>query len=227
MKTVHSRSNPDKTLFDFWIILAIIFILGFSFGLEVVFTISGERIYAWLVTLLSFGLVYLFYYYIRDIYFRIKGLIGEYKVSIILNEMWPDGVRSLNDIVLSKKGNVDHVAIAKTGVWTIETKESNVSLKKCSQVKSHDLKQAYAEMMKVKEKLLELGITKMEVKPILVYSGDHAKVRLGQSPVEGVIVVGRLGLRKVIADEEHGNILSQEDIQNIFEKLKPYSNIGA
>lgn len=218
-----SSSNTDKLLNDIWVIMTMMLLFGFVTGY-----ISALRPISAII-LTPFALLPIFFFvFIRklnNINNRIKGLKGEWKVGIILGQMWHDGVRSVGDVVFdASRGNVDFIAVANTGVWAIETKyingEINIvngALAKNGKPFPRDfLKQAHAEASAVRDCLTGNNMGKVPVHPVLVFSGPYAKVRFGLQPVEGVYIVGSLGLKKLITNSKFDCGLSPNEVANII-----------
>ncbi|MFA5935461.1 MAG: nuclease-related domain-containing protein [Patescibacteria group bacterium] len=224
-----SDSNFEKLSKALVLVIVLFCFVGFVGGVGIVKV--GKSIpfffgFLSLLVVLAFWLKKL----LEEIFYRIDGLKGEYKVSTILKEMWPDGVRSVDDIVLSKgHGNIDHVAVARTGVWVIETKHISGTISLLDRVLARDgkvfsknfLQQAFAEGKAVREYLLANGVENVPIRPMLVFSA-FSKVRFGQRPVAGVFVISSLGVRKLIMDSKYDVALSAKEIEKITGLLREY-----
>lgn len=182
--------------------------------------------------LISVAVTWYFIRLIDEIDPFIKGIEGETKVDVMLGEMWPEGVRHLNCVVLKKgHGDIDHIAIAKTGVWVIETKNIDGKITMVNGCLARDgikfeknyLKQTFAEAKTVQECLTLNGFADVPVRPILVFVG-HSQVRFGQRLVQGIFVISSLGLRKMITDQNYGEVLTSSRVEKIM-KLLENSNI--
>ncbi|MBP9869751.1 NERD domain-containing protein [Patescibacteria group bacterium] len=207
-------------------VIVLFWFLGLFAGLSLAF--YGSYLQG-VIVLASFALLYPIKLWIDEIGNRIEGVKGEYKVSTILKEMWPDGVRYVDtDSLDTSRGNIDHIVVAKTGVWAIETKHisgsitlrNGVLLKNGKPFPRNFLKQAYAEAASVRSLLKKRKLVDVPVYSILVFSGPYAKVRFGTEPIEGVYVVGTLGLRRLIVSSNFSNKLSTAKISEIVSSFE-------
>ena len=223
------RSNVERVRGSLTWIVIVLWLLGFGGG----YAIGKNILITWPIAAVSFIAVLVLIKHLKRVAFGIKGLTGEYKVSVILDNMWYDDVRSLNNVVLKQgKGDVDHIVVAKTGIWTVETKHSNGEitfvdgqlLRNGKTLPEKYLKQPYAEMEALEGIVSRLNLPKkVSVRPILIFSGKYAKVQCGYEPVQGVIVIGSLGLRKVITDiERYGELLSAEQVEKTYGVISDY-----
>ncbi len=224
---------------DISILMIVIWMYGFISGF---LTTTGNEIFGMhipvLVQILNpFVLVLIFIFLLYKVgnsaANQIRGIKGEWKTSTILHQMWDDGVRHLDDVLLTNRGNIDHVAIASTGVWVIETKHIDEDLKKVNGVLikngkrftknlQHDLKQAYAEAKAVHSFFARKGMKDVPVYPVLAFVGSYARIRVGLDPVDGVFIVGSLGLRRLILDKKRKEHLSSIAIAKMVDVLKPF-----
>ena len=166
---------------------------------------------------------------------RIDGLKGEYKVSIALSQMWQEGVRYVDDLMLDpqKRGNIDHIAITKNGVWVIETKyqDGEITMANGKLLRNGKpffrnkdyLFQVKAQARDVEDLLREKKYKNVSVRSVIVFAGPYSKVRFGVRPKEGVFLVGSQGLRKLILEARHEGFLSVQEIDSLktfFEKYQ-------
>jgi hypothetical protein len=224
-------SNEEKLGMDAIVLILLLYSYGFVVGAMFV-TKNHSYLALSICAILIPAFIYSFRKIAEAIIHRFQGLKGEFKVSVVLRELWPEGVRSIDDIVIDpKRGNVDHVAVAKTGVWVIETKYigGEITLKNGLLAKNgkvfpkNYLQQAYAEASAVHEYLTRHDVKSVPVRPVLVFAGEYSKVRFGFTPIDGVFVVGCLGLHRLIDDPKFGNNLSKVEIEMI---IKILSDIG-
>ena len=78
-----------------------------------------------LFTILILVTVFAFAIYLKLNQAKIRGRLGETKVSLILNSL-PEGYYVFNDIYLRQgdiSGQIDHIVISVYGVFVIETKK--------------------------------------------------------------------------------------------------------
>lgn len=155
------------------------------------------------------------------------GSKGEFKVWVILNEMYRDGYRVINNLELNDRGDVDHVVVGPTGAWAIESKfrdgdigfSEDALTRNGKPFQKDPLKQTYAEAMAVREYLASRGFN-VPVRPLLVFSRLEARVRFGDTPIKGVYVIGAAYLRKVIGDHRFGKVLEPAQVQKIYDVLE-------
>jgi hypothetical protein len=124
----------------------------------------------------------------------IKGVQSEYVIEDVLADL-PEDCIVIHDLDLGR-GNVDHVVIAKSGVYSVETKGARGRVVVRDKVltingKDHSeyLRQAYAEAMAVRALLDRAGhgIRTHFVTPLIVFT--HAEVD-AQGRTWGVYVLG-------------------------------------
>jgi hypothetical protein len=161
----------------------------------------------------------------------LAGLMAEATVSTYLETFYRDGVRCLDNIDFkNKRGDIDHVVISPTGVWTVETKSLRVKLENRKILERHQnlllnkfksRAQRHADV--VKDFLSRQGYKNVPVRPILVFAGKFASVKLGYRPIGSVYVIGRQGLRDVIVDGSE-RILSESRIEDLVNLLSKYQS---
>ncbi len=91
-----------------------------------------------------------------------RGAEGEEHVGQILEGLSADGWHVLHDVSFGR-GNIDHIAIGPSGVFTVETK-SHAGRFSVDGLEPKMLSQAYAEKKVLEEK------TGIEARPLLVFS---------------------------------------------------------
>lgn len=164
--------------------------------------------------LVYFGKIYLNF---------IRGDTGEMDVRDILYKLKPEGFYYLPDVMISeKRGNMDCVVIGTTGIWTIEVKNQSEKVIIHDKYLDKDLKQAYAESKELENLLMQLGYA-VPVTPALVFANKKTRMNFGLAPVDGVYVIGKKWLDKLLTTRSTG-YLSPEQCLQIKENLKPYTS---
>ncbi|MGP0101696.1 MAG: nuclease-related domain-containing protein [Solirubrobacteraceae bacterium] len=93
---------------------------------------------------------------------RDRGATGEEQVGGLLDEMTGDGWRVIHDASLGR-GNVDHILIGPSGIFTIETK-SHPGPVRVARVHGGTLSQAQAQRRAIER------VTGVAVEPLIVFS---------------------------------------------------------
>lgn len=207
--------------------LILLFLSIWLMGFIAAVSLNESGILGILIALISFLILIPFSYAGRELVFRILGMTGEFMVRTIIHEMWPQGVRAVHNLDFGSGGDVDHVAVAPSGIFVIETKnwegvfQTPVDLVKKNPKKRDPIPDVLRNAMRVKEYLEANGIRRY-ITPILVIAGKYPKVRFGLKPVKnGVFVVRDLGLRRIILNEQSSKALSQSDVDAIIKLLEP------
>ncbi len=217
-------SNKKRFLYIITAIVLLFWLLGFVAGIflgdnNVIDFLISLSILIWISTSL-FSLYKMF----ESSFLGIK---GEATISTYLEALYRDGVRHLDNIDFKlNRGDIDHVVVSPSGVWTVETKntknifltDKNLFDKEENQFLKSCLKQAYAEACSVRDFLSKNGYGDVPVHPILVFANTYAKVDLKYAPIQGVYVVGRQGLKNVIVDNPT-KILSEDKIKRLIELI--------
>ena len=220
-------SNKKRFIYIVSLIVILLWLLGFVSGFyfgdkSVVGFLIGFAIVVWI----GFSLISLF----QEFEYSFLGIKGEATVSTYLETLYRKGVRCLDNIDFKlNRGDVDHVVVSPSGVWTVETKNTkNIFLADRSlfeKEESHFLKgcirQAHAEAYSVRDFLSKNGFSDVPVNPILVFADTYAMVNLGYTPVQGVYVIGKQGLKNVIVDNPK-KVLSEDKIDQLVELFGRY-----
>ncbi len=169
-----------------------------------------------------FVLLVVAYIFLKRLKNFFKGDIGEEEIKFTLDKL--QGYSYLSDVMIEgDKGNIDTVLIGPTGIWTIEVKNQTERVIIHDKYLDEATKQAYAEKMSLQNFLLQNGISTF-VTPILVYANKRTRSDIGMRPINGVYVIGRTWLEKLIAQHQTG-YLSPEQCLKIKQLLRPKSSI--
>jgi len=161
-----------------------------------------------------------------------RGVMGETVVRGLIGDMYRSGVRGLEDVRYDKggKANIDHIAVAPSGVWVIEVKYWDAEVtcdaqglrrsgKPCGR---QILNSCFAASKKVDDVLRDAGVH-VPVKPVLVIAGQYAKVSVGTKVCDGVVVIGRSWLRKVVVEDGPNDVLTAAQVGNVHKLLRDKS----
>ena len=158
----------------------------------------------------------------------LRGAMGETVVRGLIRDMYRSGVRGLEDVRYDNggKANIDHIAVAPSGVWVIEVKYWNAEVACDSQglrkagkpYGAQILKGCFAASKKVEGVLRDAGIS-APVKPVLVIAGQFAKVNNGSRTCDGVIIIGRSWLRKIVVEDGPNDVLTSAQVNGIHKLL--------
>ncbi len=135
-----------------------------------------------------------------------RGRKGE---SIIFEELkkLPDGFRVFCDIKIAPPYNIDFLVAGPTGIFTVEVKshpgaigyaDGKITINNLVPKEKDFLKQAKGEAKSISEYLKKKIGTDHWVSPVLAFSNPGAKMHFGLNPVDGVVVVQRGFLLKLL-----------------------------
>lgn len=131
----------------------------------------------------------------------VRGAEAEERVSDILDQL-PEEYHVVHDVVIGR-GNIDHVVVGPTGIFTIETKshrgkltEEQGQLRLNGRALEKDfLAQAYAEAMAVKAYLKKISGKDFFVSPMLVFTAGFVSVK--GSPKGVTVLPGKWLLERI------------------------------
>lgn len=131
------------------------------------------------------------------------GIRGEIKVAALLATI-PDSWYASNVRLPNRTDDIDHVLLNESGIWVVETKHvdvnnvviSNGKLWNSGREENEAIKQVKRNAVLLCEYLKGQRVTIDWVKPVLVYSRDHTKVKSAE--VQGVQVLGFRDLQKFL-----------------------------
>lgn len=155
----HVRAWARRTALRGLAAIAGVVLVGVLVGVEAGFT-SWTFIAAELVVLLA--LVGIDRCMVPLVERRSRGATGEEAVGAILDALTPHGWRVGHDIGTGR-GNIDHVVVGPTGVFTVETKSHGGCID-VNRIDDRTWKQAYAQAKHVER------ATGAKVTPLLVFS---------------------------------------------------------
>jgi hypothetical protein len=162
--------------------------------------------------------------------YKIKGAIGESRVSHQLNELKEYDYEVLNDILIKTdtgSSQIDHIVISKIGIFVIESKNysgwifGNENSEFWTQsFSSHrtkfrnPIKQNWAHIYTLKKALSDFG--QITYYPLIVFSGGAELKNI----VSHIPVIYVHQLMQTIIDQQGVPNLSIEQVRNIAEKLR-------
>ncbi len=157
----------------------------------------------------------------------ISGLFGEKDIEIELKKLGKNFI-CINSGLDTGKGNIDKIVLGPTGVWTLEVKnhKGNVSFNNNTLLinnvapEKDFIRQAYAEAKTLNDLIRSKLDIEIKVQPVLVFSNKFAKVRLGMKTYNGVSVIGKEWLKKLIT-ETNIQLLDQDIILKIKKIITP------
>lgn len=192
----------NNIIFGLVILIAII-IWSFAFLFLV------RHLNLWLSLAIPLLVSFIAFYFIKRTNNFISGFIGEREIGYELKKMCNDFV-IVNNGLNTGRGNIDKIAIGPTGVWTLEVKSQQGHIFPSESF----LKQAYAEADYL-EKFIKSKINlDLHVQSVLVFSSKYAKVRFGLTKQNGVYVIQKAWLNKLLT-ETHEQDLDSTTVQKI------------
>jgi hypothetical protein len=160
------------------------------------------------------------------------GLLGERIVAEELNQLMLDGCRVFHDFPAGRIGNIDHIVVAPSGVYVIETKtwrkrgKANAKDYEVTfdgrkllfphRVETDALDQARDLAVHLSEKLTAATAEPVEVKPILTFPGWMIK-RTGRADVN---VLNPSQIREAIVWPGKAPVLSAVQTQRIVSYIE-------
>lgn len=150
-----------------------------------------------------------------------KGAGAEWKVGNHLEKVLGIEFKVIHDFPNSK-GNIDHIVIGPTGVYTIETKSYSGIIKYNKNFLyandrdiTKDLRQAYAEAEHIN------NLTNGEIKPTPILAFAYAKIDKNtiKGKINNVLVCQLNFIKKAIEYKYNNNKLSAEEINDYYETL--------
>lgn len=190
-----------------------------------------------IATALGLGMLVI-YKYINDFawkylrkarYFKL-GQEGEKEIYDELSKL-PDEYVVIQDVKIpSTKTNIDFVVLGPNGIWAIEVKSHKGKityngkelLRNGYLLEKNFLWQVRTEAISLTEYLQANIDRSLYVNALLVFSSSKAKMRFGESPVTGVVIIGREWLIKHITGRLAQNTLKSEQIEQITRLLHNY-----
>jgi hypothetical protein len=190
-----------RTLLTLGVLAVATALLGRAFGLHDARFIGAE-----LALLVSIFLIS--HYVLPLVQRRDRGALAEEHVGSLLEQLPADEWRVIHDASLGH-GNVDHILIGPTGLFTVETK-SHPGPVRVGRVHGATIRQAQAQRKAIER------VTRMKVEPLLVYSRAWVDRPLARR--KGVRV---LPARMLIGYVSRSvKTLSRSDVQTARERLE-------
>jgi hypothetical protein len=152
----------------------------------------------------------------------IQGDLGEQSIKRILEKL-PQNYYCLSDFVKEEKGNIDHIVVGESGIWTIEVKNKSGGAIIHDKYLDKDLRQAFAEAKELESILVQLGYA-IPVTPVLVFANKKTRLNFGMRPINGVYVIGKSWLEELLTKHSGGHYLAPGQSYAIKEKLKLYTS---
>jgi hypothetical protein len=223
-------STYDKLVWEAFILIILFFIYGVLIGILFETKSTTNTLLAFSAILIP-AFTYSFRKYFDNITSRYLALKGEYDVSLMLNEMWPP-VRSIHDLVIDENiGEIDHVVVAKNGIWVIDSKCVNGDISVKNGVLEEDgrlfpkdvLQRSYLKAVALRDSLYSRGVTEAPVRPAIIFSGRYSLSKYWFDPINRVYVVNSSNLQKLVTNSRLDDCLSPAEIEkivNYFNRFK-------
>ncbi|MDB6020047.1 MAG: hypothetical protein JWR19_4536 [Pedosphaera sp.] len=159
-----------------------------------------------------------------------RGLSGEKAVGEELNRLMADGCHVFHDFPLDQKGNIDHIVVAPSGVYAVETKTRSKGEASKTQ-KAHEViydgkrlqfpeRQDKEDLIQARNQAKSLSVflgrevgTAVAVKPVLTLPGWSVTTK---APGE-VAVLNHKQIRAAIITESP--VLSEQEMKQIVQQL--------
>lgn len=218
-------SNEDVFLRQVLVVFLILFGSGFLLGF---FLRSGNFLSAYGFLVFIFLMVLLLWFekgVLLQADRSITGIIGERRISVILDALYLDGIKHVDGLVLDPPyGNIDHLVVAPSGVWVVESKAIRlpVSLKNGVLMMGNKLfppeylTQVNYQMNSVGRFLRASGFVDVPVKKIIVFSQKYSKVRVGDDPIQGTYIIGSSYLSRILLKKDVKFSLSKLEIDKLY-----------
>lgn len=186
-----------------------------------------------LLILVAYGVSY---YFKKRVVPKIKGTIGEYKVSAVLKRLNKKNYIVLNDILIANgkwTSQIDHIVISKSGIFVIETKNYKgwihghensdywtQTIYKYKKKLRNPIKQNWGHVYATKNVLSSYKHIKYY--PIVVFTGS-AKIK---NITSSLPVVYTHKLLKTIKNLNNQDNLSYDQMKLISDKINQHNIIG-
>lgn len=174
--------------------------------------------------------IYGIYIYFKKIVVpKVKGRVGEYKVSLKLKRLNKNEYLVLNDILLKNEElttQIDHVVISRSGIFIIETKNFKgwihghenseywtQTIYKHKTKFRNPVKQNWSHVYLLKKVLSDYSNIKYY--PIVVFTGNSRLKNI----ISILPVIYLKQLVGLIKENKNGANLSKDEIQNIYDRL--------
>jgi hypothetical protein len=226
-------SNFDKLALEAFVLILLFFTYGVLIGILAQTKTTANTLIIFSAILIP-AFTYLFRRIADALQDRYLGLKSEYNVSIILNELGPEGVRSVHDLVVDeKRGNIDHIAVAKNGVWVITSRyfDGEISLKEGLLYKDgrlfpkNILEEAFTEASALHDTFYRYDVTDAPVRPVLIFSGRYSLAKFWFDPINRVYVVSNTGLSKLITNSKFEDCLTEDQVEKIVKYLNRFKKV--
>jgi hypothetical protein len=160
-----------------------------------------------------------------------RGLSGEKAVGEELNRLMADGCHVFHDFPLDQKGNIDHIVVAPSGVYAVETKTRSKGEASKTQ-KAHEViydgkrlqfpeRQDKEDLIQARNQAKSLSVflgrevgTAVVVQPVLTLPGWCVTAK-GQGDV---VVLNPKQIRTTIVTEA-SVVLSEQEMKQIVQQL--------
>jgi nuclease-like protein len=150
-----------------------------------------------------------------------RGAVAEEDVGNLLGEL-PAGYFVVHDFA-SKRGNIDHIAISRKGILTVETKSHKGVVRCEGEMLRRDghpfekdfIKQAWAQAFFIRDLLASHGISAPKPQPVLLFAYADVQVR---KQVRGVEIISRRYFSPYLMRLQ--NRMTAKEAEKIFEVLK-------
>jgi hypothetical protein len=216
-------SNEHALALDLFCLLVLLFCAGVLDGIA--FMTSHGPLSITLLIVVGFIVLGLAAWFIfKDFLDRkLPGVIGEFIVRVLLTN---EKIDHINDIHLKNiHGNIDHVAVTRSGVWVIETKftRCSVSFKDNSlscgrRIEDRWLQYVSWRAKKIQEYLRSQSVD-VPVRSVLVFAYPDVFVDVGTQPVNGsVYVKSSRDLRALLTDSDK-DMISVEKVKKIIQLI--------
>jgi hypothetical protein len=139
---------------------------------------------------------------------RARGVVGENEVGRLLDDLRPDGWRTLHTVPTGR-GDIDHLLVGPGGIITVETKSHRGRIHVAA-INPKWLKQAYAQ-----KKFIERVAGVKPVDCLLVFSAAYLDQAVSRQ--RGVLVLPGRMLQEHLRRRDVG--LTSEQVENVCERL--------
>lgn len=160
--------------------------------------------------------------WIDEAFNHVKGRLGEIRTAAVLSSL-PKEYWVKNDIVIGDSGNIDHLVVGPTGIWTIETKyvAGRVTVENdelfVNGYPKKWLSGCRFKALNLSKYIDKDGCENHWVNAMIVFSSDEAVVNVPPSICEkiGVDVVDLRALNATIQNARDAKPLSESQIKCI------------
>lgn len=221
------KNQVRKNLAKAVLCIALFFLILFILGLRVLFTMS-LNIFVDAGLLVSLVPLAAFYFFMRKYRIYNAGWVGEKRVAKLLSSKFNDDYFLINDLYLHDGGDIDHVVLAPSGVFVLETKNWSGDItcngdewqrggqRNFKGSPSRQVKRNAAKIKRIIDSSQAFGSLDVWVEGIVVFTNSHATFHLNNPTV---LILKLPHLPSHITEQRSPTSLSRQQLEAIGQEI--------